>query len=550
MLLIVIIIDGVEATGAADQNQKKRRTKHYPLNSIMMNPIHLTLGSLLFAAVNHSATTHYVSLQSPNPQSPYASWSTAATTIQEAVNSAQTGDYIVVNDGVYAGSVAVSSPVTLVSVNGPRSTVINGGGPCISLASGATLIGFTVTGGFSNNESKTNNGGYGGGVYCASASAVVLNCVISNNIAAAAGGGVSGGTLYNCTLTGNRGDPDCFGGGAFNATLNNCTLTNNDVDEGGGAEECTLTYCTLIANGAPSDGGGAYLCSLTDCILSGNQSYLAGGAEDCALTDCLLLQNNAGSEGGGAWDCSLTNCTLTSNSAGSSGGGASDCTLNNCISYFNSVTSGTSANYDTSCALNYCCTTPLPASGIGNIANGPLFMNAASDNFQLQSSSPCINSGNNAYVTVANDLAGNPRIVGGTVDMGAYEYQTAQSEISYAYLQQYGLPTDGSVDLKDLDGSGFNVYQDWVTGLNPTNRASVLAMLSPATTNDSAGVTVKWKSVNGILYDLQRSTDLIENPVFSIIQGNIPGQIGATSYQDSSATNKIPYFYRVGVVAP
>jgi hypothetical protein len=179
-------------------------------------------------------------------------------------------------------------------------------------------------------------------------------------------------------------------------------------------------------------------------------------------------------------------------------------------------------------------------------------VNAAGGNFQLQSTSPCINAGNNAYVATAIDLAGNPRIAGGTVDIGAYEYQTPTSVISYAYFQQYGLPTDGSVDFKDLDGTAFNVYQDWVAGLNPTNPASILAMLTPVTTNTATGVTVTWQSVSGISYLLQRSTNLLSQPPFSTIQSNITGlaNTNTTSYTDTSATNNVPYFYRVGVIAP
>ncbi len=510
----------------------------------MKNLIYLTIGSLLLAGMNLSATTLYVSSASPNPQPPYASWSTAATNIQAAVISAEAGDFIVVTDGVYSGGVNVTNPVTLLSVNGANSTVINGGVPCISVNDGASVIGFTVTGG---NDTE--------GVYCSGSNAVLINCVISHNSNPEGIAGVDGGTLNNCAITDNSAGITGGVGGAYGSTLNNCTITGNDGDEAGGAVGCTLTYCTLAGNSCDTYAGGAMNCTLNSCIISGNGcAYVGGGVENCSLNDCLVCNNVAGMAGGGAASCNLTNCTLSGNTADgtegfpSGGGGAFGCTLNNCISYFNNAPTGT--NYDANSTLNYCCTIPLPASGIGNITNNPLFVNSADGNYQLQSSSPCINAGNNAYVTSSTDLAGNPRIVGGTVDMGAYEYQTPTSAISYAYLQQYGLPTDGSVDHADLDGTGFNVYQDWVAGLNPTNRASVLAMLPPAATNNLAGIAVRWKSVNGIQYLLQRSTNLMVQPVFPTIQENIPGEGGTNSYQDSSATNKTPYYYRVGVVVP
>jgi len=227
-----------------------------------------------------------------------------------------------------------------------------------------------------------------------------------------------------------------------------------------------------------------------------------------------------------------------------------NCDADNCILYYN--TGGDYGLYNgeylmPSNDINFCCTALMPTNGPGNITNAPLLVDPAGGNYQLQSQSPCINAGNNSYVKTTNDLAGNPRIVGGTVDMGAYEYQSPSSVISYAWLQQYGLPTDGSVDYADLDGTAFDVYQDWVAGLNPTNSASVLAMLTPAATNNVHGITVTWQSVSGISYNLLRSTNL---PAFTTIQSGISGQSGTTTYKDTAATNKFPYFYRVSVLAP
>ena len=484
----------------------------------------------------------YVALGSTNPVAPYLSWATAATNIQDAVNALPSGrSLVLVSNGTYA-SVEVYRPLTVQSVNGPDVTVIDGGGAmrCLYLTNNAVMVGFTLTNGV---------GFGGGGAYCESTNAVLTNCALTGNSTSgfgSSGGGACGGTLNNCTLTGNSAPYGGYGGGAADSTLNKCTLTGN-VASGSGSP----------GGYYPGAGGGAFGCTLNNCTLTGNStegfgmalggSCFGGGAEECMLNNCTLTDNSATTFGGGADSSTLNNCTLTGNSA-SDGGGAFDCTLNNCIVYFNTATNG--ANYyqdQYGGVLNYCCTMPMPTNGVGNITNAPLFVDYVSGNLRLQSNSPCINSGNNASVVGSTDLDGNPRIVFGTVDIGAYEYQTPASIISYAWLQQYGLPADGSADHADLDGTGMNVYQDWIAGLNPTNALSVLKMLLPAATNNPLGLVVSWQSVSNITYFLQRTTNLAAQPAFFTIQSNIVGLAGTTSYTDTTATNAGPYFYRVGV---
>ena len=529
-------------------------------------------------------SVRYVALTSTNPLSPYLDWSTAATNIQDAVDAAVAGDLVVVSNGVYSvggravygaatNRVVIDKAIAVHSVNGPLPTIIKGGGSslqlqggptirCVYLTNGAALIGLTLTNGGTISSTNLYLEASGGGVWCESSSAVVSNCVLAGNVAVRFGGGAFGGTLIGCLLTNNTASQ---GGGACSNVLLNCTLTRNsasfqNLNTGGGAIYSTLSNCLLVANNCIGGGGGASVSTLSSCVLSNNTAGYGGGVCQGVVNNSLIASNRAGVYGGGAYSSGLFNCVLKNNLAARSGGAAYSSGLTNCTVVGNasgtfSVDSGTVANsivYDNpggniinSKAVFYTCS--IPAFGTGCFTNAPLFVNEANGDYHLQTNSPCINSGNNAYVTVTNDLDGNPRIAGGTVDIGAYEYQTPTSLISYAWLQQYGFATDGSADDADYDGTGMNNWQKWIAGLNPTNPASVLVMLTPASTNNPPGLAVSWQSVSGITYFLQSGTNLAMQPAFSTIQSNIVGQAGTTTYMDATATNIGLYFYRVGV---
>jgi hypothetical protein len=186
----------------------------------------------------------------------------------------------------------------------------------------------------------------------------------------------------------------------------------------------------------------------------------------------------------------------------------------------------------------------MPPTGIGNITNAPLFLdtNGWAD-LRLQPDSPCINAGNNAYVTGTNDLDGNPRIMGGTVDMGAYEFQSPQSVISYAWFQQYDLPTDGSADFAHSDADPHNNWQEWKAWTDPTDELSLLRLLQPEPGTN--GTVVSWQSVADHSYFVERADDAAGS--FSVIQSNLTGQAGVTSFTDTNIVNGGAALYRVGV---
>ena len=540
----------------ADTGHGQASKWEIPANWISLQMLFASL-ILGFQSLDAFATTYYVNVNNPTPASPYTNWSTASISIQSAVNLATNGDLVLVTNGFYQNEppreyvdtnedatimarIGISSGVTVSSVNGPAFTLIQGYPfTCVFLAANATLSGFTLTNGIAEDSDPP----FGGGAYCQTTLAIITNCMICTNVSPeGSGGGVFSGTLNNCILSNNF--AEYVGGGSFNSVLNHCILVGNTVfyNSGSGAFGGTLNNCVLASNTVSYDGSSEY--------------SIGGAACSNVLNNCLLLYNFAyGDEASAAAGCVLTNCTIAENRFVP---GADEipvlhsCILRNCILYYNGYNGFGGTGIYGGSDLKNCCAEPafgFHGGSNNNFTNAPLFVNTNSD-FHLQSGSPCINAGNNVFVSSTTDFDGNLRIVGGTVDIGAYEYQTPTSVISYAWLQQYGLPTDGSVDYADLDGTAFNVYQDWVTGLNPTNSASVLAMLTPAVTNNANGITVTWESVTNILYNLQRSTNLASQPSFSSIQSNITGQAGTTSYTDTSATNNVPYFYRVGVLAP
>jgi long-chain acyl-CoA synthetase len=99
----------------------------------------------------------------------------------------------------------------------------------------------------------------------------------------------------------------------------------------------------------------------------------------------------------------------------------------------------------------------------------------AAGNFQLQASSPCINAGTNGYVVPGFDLAGNTRIVSGTVDLGAYENQAPTLAALFGWFQTNGISTHASSLRADPDQDGMNNLQEWLAGTDPDDRADLPA---------------------------------------------------------------------------
>jgi hypothetical protein len=101
------------------------------------------------------------------------------------------------------------------------------------------------------------------------------------------------------------------------------------------------------------------------------------------------------------------------------------------------------------------------------------------------------------------------------------------------------------VGAADSDADGLNTWQEWRCQTDPTNALSVLRLLSatPVGTN----VLVRWPSVEGVSYFLERSTNLGALPPFAPLATNLLGPTGTNAFTDINAAASPTVFYRVGI---
>ncbi|MCX7004814.1 MAG: PKD domain-containing protein [bacterium] len=323
---------------------------------------------------------------------PYADWATAARSIADAVTVANEGTQILLSNGVYTltNQITLDKGVIITGAFGATTATVDGSNAvrCFMVNNGnAVIAAITIAHGF---------GADGGGVYLNGAG-TVRNCIIvSNGVTSAGlngGGGVfcnQGGLVEGCVLLRNAAGQYGKGGGV--------TFFKSGM----------ARQCVIMANSSPSSGGGAY------CTLGGT------------VQNCLVVSNTSDTGGGVAtWGGTIENCTIAHNTATTRAGGleanSANDVVRNTIVYYNVAPQN--ANYYNRSAFQctYSCLTPAYA-GAGNTTNAPGFAALPGD-WRLAAGSPCYNTGaNQPWMAGACDLAGNPRVLYGTVDMGAYEF--------------------------------------------------------------------------------------------------------------------------------
>jgi parallel beta-helix repeat protein len=364
----------------------------------------------------------------------------------------------------------------------PADTVLDGdaAGNVLVLSCPDQAVEFVVDGVTLQNGNASNKGG---GLFAKTddGEVTLTNNTITENSADSTGGvyvdASSTVTLTNNTIAGNSSEQ--FGGGVYVDVSNTVTLTNNTItgnsadDSGGGvyvsdSTTVTLTNNTITGNSADSRGGGVYVYNSTTVTLTNN-----------------TITGNSATTGGGYWNSigggvyasgsivTLTNNTITENSADDSGGGVyvrlhdnSDTAhiYNNIIYNNTAVSDGNDLfiendknndfipslvnlynnDFDQNATGTYIQVPfSIDPSNLDNL--DPLFVDATSGDYHLIESSPCIDVGDNSAPALPEtDKDGQPRIIYGIVDMGAYEYPGSVAPVA----EFSGNPTSGEVPLE------------------------------------------------------------------------------------------------------
>ncbi|MCP4046370.1 MAG: hypothetical protein GY732_10315, partial [Gammaproteobacteria bacterium] len=293
------------------------------------------------------------------------------TTIQAAVTSSVDDDIVCVDDGTYAPFAFNGKDIIVRSINGPATTIIDGGGSGTivdfndysSSLSDSTLKGFTVTNGTR-------------GIFVLRSQATIVDCIIENHTSFgieqntnASDGPLrplvidetvirnnigpaiktnNGAVVANITdtlITGNiaaSGAGLSIGGGTI--TLQRCELSNNEASAGDGGAisftgtpfNLTLIDSDVTENSASGNGGGlnmmgndAGVIVIEATSFAGNQAVHGGGMYigdgDYTITNSIFSGNYAAGNGGGvsAFDNAqpiFMNCTFAGNSAELGGG--------------------------------------------------------------------------------------------------------------------------------------------------------------------------------------------------------------------------------------
>lgn len=408
----------------------------------------LTIICFLFSLSAFSQTKYFVSTSGNNSNNGLSNVNPFLT-IQFAINSAQSGDSIIVSPGNYQENIDFSGKnlklcshfVLLNDTSYISSTIIDGNSiilPVVNFSNfesqNAQINGFKIKNGKGKNiVGYWGLATHGGGVFIKNANPVIKNCNISNNNCQN-GGGIyaenSQATFENVIIQNNNiNQPNIPNGGSglfllnCNSNIIRCTIKDNKDNPtsgvsnyGGGGVlvfggSTNIQSSKIIANYAKGYGGGISLYAgssafIENTIISNNIGGTAGNYTGGGIhTDnCNIVLKNSVIWGNDEFGISI--------------GGYPNITIFNSIVY-NNVPNQIIGGFN----LNITYTDIQGGStGVGNINVNPNFVDPSTNNFNLLNYSQCIGSGSNVGINQFDiNMQNRPTPSGSNCDIGAYE---------------------------------------------------------------------------------------------------------------------------------
>ncbi len=299
---------------------------------------------------------------------------------------------------------------------------------------------------FTDNGMLLSADGSGGGMANNNNQPVITDCVFEGNIASSGGAmNNSASTLIidSCSFIANQGT----GGGAIanksasQALIQNSLFYDNTAQDAGAINhregDLVIISCEFLDNTSSRMAGALVNNTATATIVNSlflnNTTAQFGGAilsiySDPIITNCTISGNHAGGYGGGIGngeaDTVLRNSIVWGNTAGAAGPNIFNAPEGNAFGPYFAASNPTYAYNDIQgCGGSGAWVGALGTDGGNNIDTDPLFIGSGDDPFDLQATSPCVDTGSNALVPaeITTDILGDARIQNTTVDMGAYE---------------------------------------------------------------------------------------------------------------------------------
>jgi hypothetical protein len=261
---------------------------------------------------------------------------------------------------------------------GSYQTILSGNGSSYHVVTAtdvddADLDGVTIEDGNADSDTDGIIAYAGGGLYVVDSSPTISNCKFIDNVA---DGGASSFSLGGAVFTYDTSSPLFF----------NCLFVDNSAES------------TIEIPSNPDFPDGPF-------IPNSYGGAMLNWASTPILVNCTFSTNTAQS-GGAVYDTDsgapiLLNCILWNDTGAEIAGDGPTI-----VAYSDVDQTGYAGSND-------------------NIDSNPIFVNPASDDFKLESCSPCKNTGNSSYATlyaptITIDLAGDSRTPGDDIDMGAY----------------------------------------------------------------------------------------------------------------------------------